>query len=135
MTSNLQLHFVEGGYATPALTSAATGAPRRRKRPAELRPVPAPPAVTLRHARPADAPVVGRLAELDSVAPLEGDVLLALIDDEPVAALSLADGRLAADPFSRTVDAIELLRRRADGLAGGRQPSRRRRSLRARLAA
>jgi hypothetical protein len=41
-----------------------------------------------------------------------------------VAALSLADGRVVADPFRLTENAIALLRVRADHLAG-RRPRRR----------
>ena len=65
--------------------------------------------LALRRAEPRDADAVRRLAALDEVAPLEGDVLLALADGQPVAALSLEDGRVAADPFAPTADAVELL--------------------------
>jgi hypothetical protein len=51
-----------------------------------------------------------RLAELDSADPLDGDVIVGRIDGELRAALSLADGRVVADPFVRTADLVEVLR-------------------------
>ena len=65
--------------------------------------------LALRRADADDASAVHRLAALDGVPPLEGDVLLALSDGSPVAAMSLSDGRVAADPFVPTADAVELL--------------------------
>ena len=56
------------------------------------------------------APAVRRLAELDGVKPLRGEILVALEGDEPVAALSLQDGRTAADPFRHSAEAVEVLR-------------------------
>lgn len=49
------------------------------------------------------------LAELDSAAPLAGDVLLAELDDLPVAAVSLATGRVTADAFQHSADAGRVL--------------------------
>jgi hypothetical protein len=94
--------------------------------------VPAPvpePVLVLRRATPDDAPALRRLAELDSVGPLGGDVLIALVDDEPIAALALTDDRAAADPFRRSEHAVRLLRMRARHLTEGRpstRPARRR---------
>ena len=42
--------------------------------------------------------------------PLTGEVLLAVADGRPVAAMSVDDGRVAADPFERTGEAVALLR-------------------------
>src|SRR5829696_1027183 len=39
--------------------------------------------------------------------------LVALADGEPVAAMSLHDGRVTADPFARTGEAVALLQLRA----------------------
>jgi hypothetical protein len=75
--------------------------------------------VALRLAHADESAAVERLAALDSVAPLEGPVLLALADGEPVAALALDDGRVAADPFAPTATAVELLQVRAR--QGGRR--------------
>jgi hypothetical protein len=76
--------------------------------------------VVVRHAGPQDARDVHRLAHLDSAEPLRGEVLLALVDGEPVAAVSPADGRVVADPFRPTADAAALLRRHARALRDGR---------------
>ncbi len=77
--------------------------------------------VELRHARRDDADVVRRLAILDEARTLEGPVLLALVNGLAVAALSLDDGRVVADPFVATVEARSLLRLRAAQLAAGRR--------------
>ena len=85
-----------------------------------------PAAVELRTARVRDADALRRLAALDEAAELEGGVLLALIDGEPVAALSLQDGRVVANPFVATLEAVALLRLRAEQMG----PARTRRRLR-----
>lgn len=72
--------------------------------------------MVLRAARPTDETVLRRLAALDSTRPLQGNALVAEVDGEPVAAIGLADGRVVADPFRRTADAVELLRVRAQRL-------------------
>ena len=64
-------------------------------------------------AGPVDAGTLVRLAALDETEPLTGDVLLAVADGQAVAAMSVDDGRVAADPFTRTGDAVALLRLRA----------------------
>jgi hypothetical protein len=64
---------------------------------------------TIRVATPDDAHSLRRLAELDSTAPLTGRVLLAELDDVPVAAVSLETGAVAADPFQHTEDPVRLL--------------------------
>jgi hypothetical protein len=74
--------------------------------------------VTLRVADGEDEPVVDMIAELDSAAPLTGRKLLALADGWPVAALSLDDGRVVANPFAPTTGAVALLRLRASQLTG-----------------
>jgi hypothetical protein len=76
--------------------------------------------VELRHARRDDADVIQRLAVLDEAHPLEGRVLLAMVNGLAVAALSFDDGRMVADPFVATAEARSLLRLRAAQLAGGR---------------
>jgi hypothetical protein len=75
-------------------------------------------ALTVRQTGPDDA-AVERLSRLDSVRPLTGHVLVAEAEGSPVVALSLDDGRVAADPFLPTVDAVAVLRVRAAQL----QPS------------
>jgi hypothetical protein len=80
------------------------------------------PTIVIRPAAPDEAADVRRLAYLDSQRPLRGDVLVALQDGEPVAAISLADGRLAADPFRPSADIAELLRLQAASLDASRAP-------------
>lgn len=80
--------------------------------------------MVLRAARPTDETVLRRLAALDSTRPLRGRALVAEVDGEPVAAISLADGRVVADPFRRTADVVELLRVRQRRLAPTPAPTK-----------
>ena len=89
------------------------------------------PTIVIRSPRTDEAFAVRRLAYLDSRRPLRGDVLVAFVDGEPLAAISLADGAVAADPFRHTADVVELLRLRA----GAASSPRRAGGLRPRLAA
>lgn len=73
--------------------------------------------ITIRTATPADAPVLARLAALDATAAIYLPALIAEQDGRPVAARSLADGLVAADPFARTAHIVELLELRAARLA------------------
>ena len=73
--------------------------------------------LALRVAQTDEAPVVRRLAALDDARPLAGDVLLALVDGEAVAAVSLDDGRVVANPFLHTADTVRLLSLRATQLS------------------
>ena len=70
-------------------------------------------AVVIRRAAEADQPALAKLAALDSARPLRGETLVAFVDGEPWAALSLDDGRIVADPFHPSASAVELLRVRA----------------------
>jgi hypothetical protein len=70
----------------------------------------------VRPATERDAAALARLAELDSAPPLVGDVLLADERGVTVAATSLADGRVIADPFRLTGPARAALRARAHAL-------------------
>lgn len=74
----------------------------------------------IRLAGPDDHVVLERLAALDSQAPLDGDALIAEVDGDPVAALSLGSGRLVADPFVHTAAVCDLLRFRAASIAASR---------------
>jgi hypothetical protein len=75
------------------------------------------PAVTIRWATPDDAANLDILAQLDEAAVPESPVLLAFVDDELWAALSLATGATIADPFRPTVEVAALLRERGRQLA------------------
>jgi hypothetical protein len=70
----------------------------------------------VRPATDRDAVTLARLAELDSTHPLTGDVLIAEEKGVAVAATSLADGRVIADPFRLTGPARAALRARAHAL-------------------
>ena len=78
--------------------------------------------LTIRAAGPDHAAALRYLAEIDSQPSLEGDALIALTADEPVAAIGLGDGRVVADPFRSTLAAAELLRLRRRQLT---EPARR----------
>lgn len=81
--------------------------------------------VELRLADHDDAAIVRRLAALDDARELEGPVLLAFIDGDAVAGLSLHDRRVVANPFVPTSQTVALMRLRAEHLLG--TPARRRR--------
>jgi hypothetical protein len=81
-------------------------------------------AIELRLARTDETQVLHRLAQLDDAPDLDGEALLALIDGEPIAALSLSDRRVIANPFVRTEHAVTLLRIQADHLFGRRERRR-----------
>jgi hypothetical protein len=66
--------------------------------------------LSIRTATAADDAVLRDLSALDSARPLQRPALLALVDGTPVAAASLRDGRVVADPFSPTDDVVRMLR-------------------------
>jgi hypothetical protein len=68
--------------------------------------------VAIRRARDTDAPVLRDLAALDSAAPLDGPVLVAVVEGRIWAAAGLDGERVIADPFLPTAPAVELLRLR-----------------------
>ena len=80
--------------------------------------------VEVRFAAAEDGEAVARLAALDDARELSGGVLLALLDGRAIAALSVEDGRVVADPFTPAADAVAILRLRADQLAGRRRRRR-----------
>jgi hypothetical protein len=69
--------------------------------------------LTIRYATPDDAIELERLAALDSSRPPRGIVLLAEVDGEPWAAVSLDDDHLVADPFRPSGELAFLLSQRA----------------------
>ena len=71
------------------------------------------PAVTLRYAVPADADELDRLAQLDSTRAPRGAVLVAEVDGELWAAISLDDQHAIADPFRPSGELVVLLVERA----------------------
>jgi hypothetical protein len=88
------------------------------QRPATVIEEPKPAGViAIRLAGPDEAAELVRLAQLDSARPLRGESLVALVDGRLVAAISLADGRVIADPLASTTEARALLHTRAAQLA------------------
>jgi hypothetical protein len=78
------------------------------------------PTIIIRLATTADSSALSNLADLDSRGPLSGPAMLAEVDGTVRAALDLSDGSVAADPFVRTAEVIEMLRLRARRLEGAR---------------
>ena len=77
-----------------------------------------------------DAPVLRRLAQLDSAAAVATPALVGHVHGVPAAALSLVDDRMVADPFQHTSSVRTVLRLRATGLhAAERRPALRERLL------
>jgi hypothetical protein len=69
--------------------------------------------ITIRTSRSADAPELERLAALDSQHLPTGELLVAEVGDEIVAAYAPESSRSIADPFRRTADVIDMLKLRA----------------------
>ena len=65
--------------------------------------------ITIRPSNDADERQLRELAELDSARPIAGPVLIAEVDERPVAAISLDGRREIADPFVPTRELVELL--------------------------
>jgi hypothetical protein len=82
--------------------------------------------ITIRRAREdgSDIAALAALAERDSGELLDGDVLLAEVEGTILAAISLADGAMLADPFSRTGELQNLLELRRAQLRRRSRPSR-----------
>lgn len=83
-------------------------------------------AVTLRCARPDEADALAFLAALDSSSVPRSPVLVADLDGRLLAAISLVDGAVVADPFEPTAALVELLRARERQLRISSWPRRRR---------
>jgi len=66
--------------------------------------------IALHPATDSDRRELDRLGALDSAEPLRGTILLGRVEGVLRAALSTADGRIVADPFSRTTNVVRLLR-------------------------
>ncbi|MGH2895413.1 MAG: hypothetical protein ACRDPM_19405 [Solirubrobacteraceae bacterium] len=87
--------------------------------------------ITIRPGDADDHHALARLAALDSAAIPAEPLLVADLDDELSAALSLRDGTSIADPFRPTADLVALLR--AHAAAATPTPRRRARRLQPRL--
>jgi hypothetical protein len=73
-------------------------------------------AYAIRQATEEDAATLRRLAELDSQRPFAAPALIAETRGRPIAAISVFDERVVADPFARTDVAVQLLRMRLGAL-------------------
>ena len=73
-------------------------------------------AYVIRQATPGDQAVLERLAALDGQKPLSGRALIGEIDGVPAAAVSMADGRVVADPFKLTAHLVPVLMMRRRSL-------------------
>ena len=69
--------------------------------------------LTIRSATAADTAALATLAALDSRNVPAAPQLVAADGDQLIAAVSAHDGSVIADPFVRSADVVELLRRRA----------------------
>jgi hypothetical protein len=76
-------------------------------------------AIAIRRNRPEDEIALSRLADLDSSSVPAAPLLVAEVDGQLRAALSLRDGSAIADPFHRTAPLLELLTARAEQLLTG----------------
>lgn len=70
--------------------------------------------LSIRRATARDARTLQRLAALDSAPAPKGDVLIAEVDGEPVAAAPIDGTRPVADPFRHTAGIVSLLELRAE---------------------
>lgn len=73
-------------------------------------------ALTIRSAGANDEAALRRLADLDSTRVPDGPVLIAELDGEPIAAISVLSGESFADPFTPTLELRRLLELRASQL-------------------
>jgi hypothetical protein len=100
--------------------------------------------IILQQATAAEDEALRELSQLDSARTVTRPALMAVVDGRLLAAASLRDGRVVADPFAETEDAVALLRvhasamlttpRTRGGLRGPRRASRARPRLRPRAA-
>jgi hypothetical protein len=78
--------------------------------------------ITIRRAHP-EEPGVLRIAVLDSTRVPAAPLLVAEVNGQVRAAVSIEDGRAIADPFHPTSDLLELLRTHAERSARFGRPS------------
>jgi hypothetical protein len=91
--------------------------------------------IILQQATAHDDAALREVSQLDSARVIARPALMAIVDGRLVAAVSLDDGRIVADPFVATEEAVRLLRLRRHTLKAGARERRRsgRRALRLRL--
>ena len=81
--------------------------------------------LTIRSATAADTAALATLAALDSRNVPASPQLVATDGDQLIAAVSTHDGAVIADPFVRSADVVEILRRRVRQVAEQPRSSRR----------
>ena len=72
--------------------------------------------IILQQATAAEDAALRELSQLDSARTVSRPALMAVVDGRLLAAISLHDGRVVADPFAETEDAVALLRVRSSAL-------------------
>ena len=80
--------------------------------------------ISLRVATDLDATVLETLSALDSKPVLRAPAVVALVDGRPVAAASLSDASVVADPFVPTADVVQLLQARVAASTATSRPRR-----------
>jgi hypothetical protein len=85
--------------------------------------------ISIRPFADSDSQAVRSVAQRDSSMVPAGELLVAAVDGEVRAVLSLDTGEVVADPFAPSNALVDLLRTRARQLTGGSAPRRRRRGL------
>ncbi|HET6509850.1 MAG TPA: hypothetical protein VFG42_23855 [Baekduia sp.] len=83
--------------------------------------------IVIQEAAAAHEAALRDLAQLDSARPLTRPALMATVDGRLVAAASLHDGRVVADPFAESEQAVRLLRLHVAEIDGRRRTHPRRR--------
>src|SRR3954466_1644347 len=78
--------------------------------------------LVVRRGSHADTDALAIVSALDSSRPLPGRTVVAELDGRIVAAVSLHDGRVVADPFVATADVVEVLRVQTAGGGSGAPP-------------
>ena len=87
--------------------------------------------IVIRPARPSDEDAVRLVAQRDSRAVPDGELLIADVEGAVRAAISLTTGEIVADPFQRTEELVRVLSlRRAQLRHEDRRPNRGLRRLR-----
>jgi len=82
--------------------------------------------ITIRGAVAEDVEALDRLAQRDTRAIPDGELLIALVGTEVRAAISLVSGETVADPFHPTEELLDMLTLRASEVRGGRKTRGRR---------
>ena len=113
-----QLQVLATEVVAPKAGAPMARLPRRRRRPRRNA------EVVIRFARARDDEAIRDLEALDSRRLGDGPKLVAEHDGVLVAAISVAEGTVAADPFECTINAVALLRLRARQLRMAATPAR-----------